>query len=183
MLVWLDIETSGLDPRRDSFFELGMKITTDSLTVIDQFSTPIKPDWWYGLSEYGLRKLRQMMIPLVFDMHMASGLFKDIDRYGVDKRTAENMAMHWLIDSKADQKPSAGSTVAFDRSFLEAQMPGLHTTFHYRRIDVSTLKELSRIWAPNFIMESAPGKAHRVLDDIDDSIAELAHYREKILKV
>jgi oligoribonuclease len=180
-LVWCDIETTGLVPDEDIILEIGVVVTTDSLEVLDQWDEVFwLPDWYL-----------QNMSDVVKDMHTQNGLIeeararpKHFKASDVDQRFADLMA-EWV---KPHEAPFCGSSIRFDRAFLEQDMPAFHGNFHYRQIDVSTLKETARRYAPGVLAEwveisakEAEGqggvdKAHRALADIHQSIAEYKHY-------
>jgi oligoribonuclease len=169
----VDTETTGLDPWSDWLLEVGVVITDDDLVEIDAYSVLVK--------EAPTRVMSQGMSDYVREMHTANGLLADVELDGVDIDVAEWALMgklgEWGIEPGTI--PMSGSTVAFDRGFLKEDMPAFNALFHYRSIDVSTLKELCRQWRPDLLVESSDkDKKHRVLDDCRASIAELRRYRE-----
>ena len=182
MFLFLDIETTGLDPASDYMLELGMVLTTDKFVVIDQFSRVICPEVWSVWSRQGLVSLKNYLPAVVFDMHKKSGLLSEVS-FGIHPRQAEEEAIDWLELALAKDQPVAGSSVHFDRSFIKAQMPTLDSKFHYRNIDVSTLKELAKRWAPE-VHDSRPlaQAKHRALPDIHDTIQELVHYQKRFIQ-
>ena len=169
MLAWLDIESTGLNPRKDAILEVGVIVTDDNLTEIWRNS------WishWHGD--------RSQLHPVVQDMHTKSGLFDECAEHPYGLRDVELS----IIDSLGEQHKGlvlCGSTIGFDRSFLAEQMPDLLKCFHYRSIDVSCLTELARRWFPD-VYANRPGadeskKPHRALEDLEFSIACLKYYR------
>lgn len=171
MLVWVDIETTGLDPRVDSILEVGFVMTDDDLHVKATYSVVVRP------------ARRQEPTPggIVHGMHTESGLLEDCEQIGVDPRLAEKSLRSWL-ESKiaAEASPMCGSSVHFDRAFLAEQMPSVAEWFAYRNIDISTIKELARRWRPEVVAaEPNPYKRHRVVPDLQDTLALARHYREK----
>lgn len=170
MILWVDIETTGLDPVTDYLLEVGMALTTDDLHPINSVSIVVKP---------AIPLEHVPMDDVVKSMHEANNLFDDVRNGGVDVFAAEDYLVRWLKHAGIDkgQLPMAGSSVAFDRAFLKRHMPLVENWFHYRSIDVSTIKELAKRWDGK--MPTRNGSAsHRALDDIQASIDELTHYRE-----
>ena len=170
MLVWIDLETTGLDPFEDLILEVGTLITSDNLeTVI------VGPDIVIHQPALSL----QRMDPTVRGMHQTSGLLDCVKASSAtlqDAHTAvERFASEHLADPSA--APTCGNNIAFDRGFLAHHAPRLNDLFHYRSIDVSTVKELARRWRPD-LHKAAPAKrkAHRSVDDLLESVEELRWY-------
>ncbi|WP_017791895.1 oligoribonuclease [Leucobacter salsicius] len=171
-IAWIDIETTGLDRDQDLILEVAAVITDAELNEVAHFSEVVHQDRALAVS---------MMDKAVLQMHTRSGLIADLavtssasSIVEIEQRLLEFVAEHRALDA-----PVAGSNVSFDRGFLELWMPTLNDqALHYRSIDVSTVKELARRWAPH-VLETAPPKdmKHRALADIRESIAELRHYR------
>jgi oligoribonuclease len=183
MLLFLDMETTGLNPQLDDPLEIGMTLTNDDLVILTSVSYLIRPLWWPGVTPVGLERLARRVPEIVFDMHTKSGLFADVDKFGLPLKAVEHAAVRWLTERNATGLPTAGSSVHFDRSFTKQWMPTLDETLHYRCIDVSTLKELARSWKPGVMLERRVSAEHRVMADIADSITELAHYKKGLLAV
>jgi oligoribonuclease len=175
MLVWVDTETTGLDFDHDLLLEVGMVITTDDLEVIDSRYYVIKTPRW---------KLRRM-IPFVRDMHTKSGLLEVLRMKAVPvpMRLAELEFIDFMVQHEAPLVATmAGSSVHFDRRFLDKFMPDLAVRFGYRILDVSSIREVVKRWLPHVhkaYMDSVRGNdaKHRTLDDCFDSIAQLRYYR------
>jgi oligoribonuclease len=170
MLVWLDAEMTGLDPDVDELVEIAVQITTYDLERVDEgFHVVIRP------SDESLAQ----MSDFVRDMHTSSGLIDDIP-HGVSLEEAEGQLMGYITSHipQPQTAPLAGNTIGTDRAFLQRYMPRVHEHLHYRNIDVSTIKELSRHWYPKAYYQS-PEKngGHRATADILESIRELAYYR------
>jgi oligoribonuclease len=173
MLVWLDAEMTGLDPDVDELVEIAVQITTYDLERVDEgFHVVIRP------SDESLAQ----MSDFVRDMHTSSGLIDDIP-HGVSLEEAEGQLMGYITSHipQPQTAPLAGNTIGTDRAFLQRYMPRVHEHLHYRNIDVSTIKELSRHWYPKAYYQS-PEKngGHRATADILESIRELAYYRDAV---
>lgn len=175
MFAFVDVETTGLDLSMDFLLEVGLVITDDNLNIVESFSTPI----WSMASI--IRRAEENEI--VREMHTANGLLAACrdreDDNVLELWRAQNILMG--IMAKYPETPMCGSSVHFDRAMLQRWMPALEEMFHYRNIDVSTMKELAERWWPNIALSRpADRKLHRVIPDIEDSIAELYYYREYI---
>lgn len=169
MIAWIDVETTGLDPKSDRLLEVGVVLTDDDLRELDARSFVIE----------GGPGLRDSMTKVVLTMHVASGLLFECESSSAQScHSVESRLVAWLRGYDGPLV-MAGSTVGFDRAWLKAKMPTLERLFHYRSIDVSSLKELNRRWE---FAEPWDGdrKIHRALPDLKDSIAELRHYRGAI---
>jgi oligoribonuclease len=172
-LVWIDCEMTGLDLAVDELVEIAVVITDFELNVIDPgFQIVIKPD----------DSALQNMGEFVTEMHRSSGLLDEIP-HGVSLADAEFQALEYIqrfapVEGKA---PLAGNTIGTDRMFLAKYMPRVDRWLHYRNVDVSSIKELSRRWYPRAYFQ-APTKhgGHRALADIRESIRELAYYRAAV---
>ena len=169
-LVWIDGEMTGLDPREDLLLEIAVVVTDAELNELGSFEAVLHQD----------RNLAvRMMDPEVLRMHTRSGLIADLAV--TTSETSIEAVERQLIDfvhlHDAAGAPAAGSSIAFDRGFLAVVMPDLNDLLHYRSVDVSTVKELGRRFAPE-VLASAPVKErpHRALADVRESIAELRHY-------
>jgi oligoribonuclease len=175
--VWVDLETTGLSPAQDRILELGIIVTDADLNGISSYTTLVDP-------LIPVYEAREAADPLVRDMHDKSGLWRALSRGTVrNPATVDDEATDWLRYELKDRgvvnpPPMCGSSVHFDRSFLEPQLPVLFRQFHYRNIDVSTTKELARRWYPQ-VLATAPAKSehHRVFPDLRETIAEMRHYR------
>lgn len=172
-LVWLDMEMTGLDPERHTILELALIITDAQLEVIAELGP---------LVVHQPEEVLAAMDPWCIEHHGASGLTEASRRSTLSLAEAEAQAIAFLERYvRPGEAPIAGNSVHVDRTFLARWMPRLHTCFHYRNVDVSTVKELARRWYPGL---QAPKKAerHRALDDLRESIAELRFYREVIFR-
>jgi oligoribonuclease len=175
-LVWIDLEMTGLDPDREVIVEIAVIITDGSLT--EMMEGP-------HLVIHADDSVLENMAPIVQEMHAASGLIDDIERSTLTTAEAEELVLDWVKEHIPERgnAPLAGNSVHADRAFLRKHMPDLEAWFHYRNVDVSTVKELARRWYPG-ALENAPVKAgnHRALADIRESIAELRFYRETVFR-
>lgn len=168
------MEMTGLDPRRHVIVEIASLVTDDDLTIVAE-----GPDLVISATEAQLSE----MDDFVTEMHKRSGLLEEIRSSTLSIAAAEQATIAFLSEHIAEVGtiPLAGNSIGTDRRFLDAQMPELEAFFHYRCVDVSTIKELGRRWHPDAV-GSAPPKSggHRALDDIRESVTELKHYRSTI---
>ena len=172
-LVWIDCEMTGLNPDLDCLVEIAVVITDSELNVVDDgIDLVIKPR---------TDSLAQMN-DFVRDMHTTSGLINEFAD-GLDLADAEKQVLDYIQRFIPDAKdaPLAGNTIGTDRMFIAKYMPQVDAHLHYRNIDVSSIKELSRRWYPRVYFQ-LPKKTgdHRALADILESIKELRYYRETV---
>jgi oligoribonuclease len=171
MLAWIDLEMTGLDPSRHTIVEIACLITDDDLTVIAE-----GPDMIVQATPEQLGE----MDDFVRAMHTRSGLLDAIAASTLTLDEAGTMTLDFLKlhIPEAATVPLAGNSIGTDRRFLATQLPAVEDFLHYRSVDVSTIKELARRWYPE-VYKGAPNKAggHRALQDIQESVAELAYYR------
>ena len=172
----MDLEMTGLEPHRHVIVEIATLITDDHLNIVAE-----GPDLVIHASPEQLAE----MGPFVTDMHTKSGLLPEITASAITVAEAQSRTLDFLKQHipEAGSVPLCGNSIGTDRRFLQEYMPELEAFFHYRNVDVSTIKELARRWNPG-ALESMPEKesAHRALDDIRESIAELVHYRATLFK-
>ena len=170
-LIWIDLEMTGLDPGRDFILEIATLVTDDALELVAKgFYIAIKQseEILCSMSEWAMTH------------HKKSGLLDRVMASSHDCRSAEKETLEFLcIHSKKGDSPLCGNSVLMDRQFLRNYMPRLEDFFHYRNIDVSTIKELARRWYPSLSVYRKE-KTHRALSDIRESINELRYYRRKI---
>jgi oligoribonuclease len=172
-LVWIDCEMTGLDLGADALIEVAALVTDFELNVLgDGVDVVIKPP----------QEALAQMEEFVRNMHTSSGLLEELDG-GLTMAEAEERVLAYIREHCPDgsRPPLAGNTVATDRSFLARDMPALESFLHYRIVDVSSIKELSRRWYPRAYY-NAPAKSgnHRALADIQESIEELRYYRAAV---
>jgi len=169
-LIWMDLEMTGLDPDHDRILEIAVIVTSADLETLDR-----GPD----LVVHQDDALLDGMDAWNTEHHGKSGLVELVKSSTLDEPAAEREILAWLGERcKAGAVPLAGNSVHQDRAFLRRYMPDLHDFLHYRNVDVSTIKELLRRWAPQ-VLAAAPMKrgAHRAMGDLEESIRELAYYR------
>ncbi|AIY16780.1 oligoribonuclease [Pimelobacter simplex] len=172
-LVWIDCEMTGLDLVNDALIEVAALVTDFDLNVLgDGVDVIIKPP----------AEALDQMIPFVRSMHETSGLLAELEN-GVTLQEAEEQVMAYLREhcGPDSRPPLAGNSVATDRGFVARDMADLDAFLHYRIVDVSSIKELSKRWFPRAYF-NAPTKRgnHRALADIQESIEELRYYRDTV---
>lgn len=174
-LVWIDLEMTGLSPEDDRIIEIATLVTDHKLNVLAEgpvLAVNQSEELLAGMDEWNTRQ------------HNNSGLIERVRNEGVGEADAEQQTLAFLRDFvPTGASPMCGNSICQDRRFLYNYMPQLEAFFHYRHIDVSTLKELARRWAPNIAEGFDKDSAHLAMDDIRDSVAELAYYRDTMLKV
>jgi len=172
-LVWIDCEMTGLDLRADALIEVAALVTDFDLNVLgDGIDIVIKPP---------AEALAQMG-DFVRNMHEKSGLLDQLET-GITLAEAEEQVLAYLREQcdPSTRPPLAGNSVATDRAFISRDMPDLEAFMHYRIVDVSSIKELSRRWFPRAYFQSPAKRGnHRALADIQESIEELRYYREAV---
>ena len=172
-IVWIDCEMTGLSLEHDALIEVAALVTDFELNQLgDGVDVVIRPP----------DAALEQMDDFVRDMHTTSGLLEQLDR-GISLEDAQNQVLAYVREWVPEPRkaPLGGNTVGTDRNFLARDMPDLEAHLHYRIIDVSSIKELSRRWYPRVYFNS-PRKSggHRALADIRESIAELRYYREAV---
>ena len=173
-IVWVDLEMTGLDPSRHVIVEVAALVTDAELNIIDDGVDLVVHATDAELAE---------MDDFVTEMHSSNGLLDDIKASTTSSRGAEDAVLELVAKhcDPAHPAPLAGNSIATDRAFIRAQMPRLDDALHYRMIDVSTVKELSRRWFPKaYYNQPEKGMAHRALADIVESIRELDYYRRAV---
>ncbi|MGI8492348.1 MAG: oligoribonuclease [Acidimicrobiales bacterium] len=177
MLAWMDLEMTGLDPGRHRIVEIATLLTDDDLQVVAE-----GPDLVVSIAAEDIAG----MDDVVRSMHTKSGLLPAIEASTVSLNEAGRATLEFLCHhiSKPRTVPLCGNSIGTDRRFLAAWLPEIDDFLHYRSIDVSTVKELARRWYPE-AYAGAPKKAgaHRALDDIKESVAELAYYRATVFRL
>jgi oligoribonuclease len=174
VLVWMDLEMTGLEPARHVIVEIATLVTDDDLQVVAE-----GPDLVVHQPEDALAG----MDDVVRDMHTRSGLLTAIRDSTVDLATAGAATLAFIREHVPNARtvPLCGNSIGTDRRFLAAYLPEIEDHLHYRSVDVSTIKELAVRWYPK-VVDAAPRKssAHRALDDIRESVNELRYYRQNV---
>lgn len=172
-LIWIDLEMTGLDPETEVIIEIATIVTDAQLNVIAEGPSLVvhQPD-----------NILDAMDEWCTNQHGKSGLTDRVRRSKISTEQAEQETIAFLQQYIARGKsPMCGNTVSQDRRFLFKYMPDLESYFHYRHIDVSTVKELAKRWKPEIIDGVKKSSSHLALDDIRDSIEELKYYRQHFI--
>ena len=173
-LIWIDLEMTGLDPDTDVIIEIATIVTDAQLNVLAEgpvFAVHQSDAALAAMHEWNTRH------------HGGSGLTQRVKESSTSAEAAEAATIaflsQWVPKGKS---PMCGNSICQDRRFLVRGMPELERFFHYRNLDVSTVKELARRWAPEVLAGVKKSSSHLAMDDIRDSIAELQHYRKEFIK-
>lgn len=174
-LIWIDLEMTGLDPLNDKIIEIATIVTDADLNVLAEGPSVVihqADDVMAGMNEWCIKQ------------HGKSGLTKRVQQSQRSEREAELQTLEFLRQYVPEgASPICGNSICQDRRFLATGMPELEAFFHYRNLDVSTLKELARRWKPEVLKGFRKKGSHLAMDDIKDSIAELQHYRQHFIDV
>jgi oligoribonuclease len=174
-LVWLDMEMTGLDPEKERIIEVAVVITEADLTFVAE--GPV-------LVIHQSDALLEAMDKWNQSTHGKSGLIDKVKASTITEEQAEAQLLAFLAEYvPAGKSPMCGNTIGQDRRFMVKYMPRLEEYFHYRNLDVSTLKELSLRWKPEVYKSFVKKSRHEALADIYESIEELKHYREHFIKL
>ncbi len=173
-LIWIDLEMTGLCQQTDEIIEIATVITNSELEVLAE--GPV-------LAIYQPDEVLEKMDSWNQRQHGGSGLYKRVQESNVSMREAELQTLEFISEYvPRGASPMAGNSICQDRRFLARQMPELEAWFHYRNLDVSTLKELHRRWYAKKIPAFEKDSSHLALDDVYDSIDELKYYRQIMMK-
>ena len=168
-LIWIDLEMTGLDPDTDSILEIGTIVTDRDLSVLaegPEFAIVHPVERLEAMDDWNRTQ------------HAKSGLWRRVVESSVDLATAEALTLEFLAAwVPAGKSPMCGNSICQDRRFLHRLMPRLERHFHYRNLDVSTVKELARRWSPDVLKGFTKESQHTALADVRDSIEELRYYR------
>lgn len=174
-LIWIDLEMTGLDTDRDHIIEIATIVTDSDLNTIAAgpvIAVHQSDSVLAGMDEWNTRQ------------HGQSGLTQRVRESRFDLAAAEQATLEFLQKHvPAGKSPICGNSICQDRRFLAREMPALEAYFHYRNLDVSTLKELMKRWRPDLASGFKKDATHLALDDIRESIAELKFYREHFLRM
>ncbi|MDR0217714.1 MAG: oligoribonuclease [Enterobacteriaceae bacterium] len=173
-LIWIDLEMTGLDPERDRIIEIATIVTDAELNILAE--GPV-------IAVHQSDEQLALMDDWNVRTHTASGLVERVKQSQSGDADAEKATIAFLEQwVPAGKSPICGNSIGQDRRFLFRYMPELEKYFHYRYLDVSTLKELARRWKPELLAGLSKKNSHQALDDIRESIAELAYYREHFIQ-
>ncbi|WP_078120648.1 oligoribonuclease [Thiosocius teredinicola] len=173
-LIWIDLEMTGLDPQNDQIIEIATVVTDSELNELAEgpvFAIHQPDEILNGMDEWNTKQ------------HGGSGLTERVRNSSISTAAAESETVTFLQQWVGQgASPMCGNSICQDRRFMARLMPTLEAYFHYRNLDVSSLKELAKRWAPEVYKGFSKDSSHLALDDIRDSIAELRYYRERFLK-
>ena len=169
-LIWIDLEMTGLDTTRDQIIEIATVVTNNDLDVLAEgpvLAIHQSDDVLENMDDWNTRQ------------HARSGLAERVRQSEITVQEAERQTLKFLRDHlNPNESPMCGNSICQDRRFLYRLMPELQSWFHYRNLDVSSLKELSRRWSPEILESLVKHNRHEALSDIRESIEELRHYRK-----
>jgi oligoribonuclease len=174
-LIWIDLEMTGLDSDQDRIIEIATVVTNGDLEVLAE-----GPD----LAIHQEARILASMDEWNCEHHGSSGLLERVSASACTEAEAQRLTLEFLSQYVAPGvSPMSGNSICQDRRFLHRSMPELEAYFHYRNLDVSSVKELCRRWAPGVMKGLRKRGNHRALDDVHDSIAELRYYREHFIRL
>ena len=177
MLIWMDLEMTGLDESRHVIVEIATLVTDDELNIVAE-----GPNLVIHQSDEVLAE----MDDFVTNMHTVSGLLEKIKTSSISETEAMQQTLDFikLHSPEPNKIPLCGNSIRTDRTFLAKYMPEIENWLHYRCVDVSTIKELVKRWNPGLehARPKSEGITHRAMDDIRDSVAELKFYRDKVFR-
>jgi oligoribonuclease len=174
-LIWIDLEMTGLDTQNDHIIEIATVVTDSDLNIIAEgpmLAIHQSDEVLAAMDEWNTRQ------------HGGSGLTKRVQETCITAAEAERLTLAFL-DKHVEKgaSPMCGNSICQDRRFMAREMPELEAFFHYRNLDVSSVKELARRWRPELMAGLTKSSSHLALDDVYDSIAELKYYREHFIRL
>jgi len=173
-LIWLDLEMTGLEPATDLIIEIATLVTDAELNILAEGPT---------LAIKQTDAAIEAMNDWNQKHHGASGLIDRVKNSQIDEQEATRQTIEFLDKySSKNASPMCGNSICQDRRFMANYMPELEEYFHYRNLDVSTIKELARRWKPDILAGLTKQGAHQAMEDIKDSVNELKYYREHFIK-
>jgi oligoribonuclease len=173
-LIWIDLEMTGLDTTKDYIIEIATIVTDSKLNMVAE--GPV-------LAIHQADEIMNSMDEWNTRQHGKSGLTERVRNSTLDERTAERQTLEFLAQHvPQNASPMCGNSICQDRRFLARCMPELECYFHYRNLDVSSIKELASRWSPDVARGFSKGSTHLAMDDVKDSIRELQYYREQLFK-
>ncbi len=174
-LIWIDLEMTGLDTQNDVIIEIATIVTDSELNILAEgpmLAIHQSDEMLAGMDEWNTQQ------------HGGSGLVERVKNSRIDEAEAERQTIAFLRQYvPAGKSPMCGNSICQDRRFMARSMPTLEAFFHYRNLDVSTLKELARRWSPEVYKGFNKDSSHLAMDDIRDSINELKHYRDTFIRL
>ena len=172
-LIWIDLEMTGLIPNEDRIIEVATLVTDSELNIIAEgpsIAVKQSDELMDGMDEWNQKH------------HSITGLIDRVKNSSFDEQTAEQQTIEFLQKySEKNASPMCGNSICQDRRFLANYMPALEDFFHYRNLDVSSVKELVHRWKPDILGGFVKKGTHEAMDDIKDSVAELIYYREHFI--
>lgn len=173
-LIWIDLEMTGLNPNQDRIIEIATIVTDSNLNILAE-----GPVIAISQADSQLALMDQWNVTT----HTRTGLLERVKKSVINEQQAEQQTIDFLtLWVPENCSPICGNTIGQDRRFLFNYMPNLEKYFHYRYLDVSTVKELAKRWKPEILLGITKQGTHQALDDIKDSIAELLYYRQHFFK-
>lgn len=174
-LIWIDLEMTGLKPEKDRIIEIATIVTDRHLEIIEEgpvIAVHQSDEVLAGMDEWNTKQ------------HGRTGLVERVKASTYDEQAAEAETLDFIMRLvPQNRSPMCGNSICQDRRFLYNYMPKLEQYFHYRNLDVSTVKELAKHWVPHIAKSFKKKSVHLAMDDIRESIAEMCHYRDTFFRL